>query len=84
MVTHTGKKVQKYAECGDSFPRPFILKAHMLTHSGKKPHNCTQSDFASSRAGNLRDHKIVAKSCDVLQQLSFFTKHSVASNAVIK
>ena len=57
MVTHTGKKVQKCAECGDSFPRPFILKTHMLTHSGKKPHNYTQSDFASSRVGNLRDHK---------------------------
>ena len=57
IVTHTGKKVQKCAECGDSFPRPFILKTHLLTHSGKNPQNCTQSNFASSRAGNLGDHK---------------------------
>ena len=28
----------------------------MLIHNGQKPHNCTQCDYASSRAHDLRDH----------------------------
>ena len=56
MITHTGEKVHKCAECGDSFGQAGTLKRHMLIHSGEKPHKCTQCDYASSQAGNLERH----------------------------
>ena len=56
MITHTGEKVHKCAECGESFGQAGHLKQHMLVHSGEKPHKCTQCDYTSSRASTLKDH----------------------------
>ena len=32
---------------------------HMLTHSGEKPHKCTECKKWSSQAGNLSTHKLI-------------------------
>ena len=39
-----------------AFCQAGTLKRHLLTHSEEKPHKCTQCDYASSKAGHLRDH----------------------------
>ena len=56
LITHTGQKAHKCAECGNSFGTAGNLKLHMLTHSGEKPHKCTQCDYAASQVRHLRDH----------------------------
>ena len=56
MITHTGEKVHKCAECGGSFGRAGNLKSHILTQKKETPHKCTQCDYACPEAGNLRRH----------------------------
>ena len=56
MITHTGEKVHKCAQCGNSFGEIGDLKRHMLIHSGEKPHKYTQCDYVSALAGTLKDH----------------------------
>ena len=56
MITHTGEKVHKCAECGGSFGRAGNLKSHILTQKKETPHKCTQCDYACPEAGNLTWH----------------------------
>ena len=32
------------------------MKKHMKTHTGEKPHKCTECDHARLQVGNLRQH----------------------------
>ena len=56
MITHSGEKVHKCAECNKSFGEAGTLKQHMLTHSGVKAHTCSECEKSFGRATNLRVH----------------------------
>ena len=49
LITHTGEKIHKCAECGDVFGTAGQLKNHRCTHIEEKPHRCTKWYYASSR-----------------------------------
>ncbi|XP_020799795.1 zinc finger protein 333 [Drosophila serrata] len=42
--------------CGKRLSSAFVLKTHLLRHSGKRPHKCSQCDAAFTVAAELKTH----------------------------
>jgi uncharacterized C2H2 Zn-finger protein len=43
--------------CGKKYLHEHILKDHMNTHTGKKPHQCSECHFASASSASLLHHR---------------------------
>jgi len=50
--------------CTKEFNRPDKLKAHILSHSGAKPHRCRQCGKSFTRRPHLREHESAMHSRD--------------------
>ena len=59
MLTHTGEKKHKCAQCEKAFGHGHVLKRHMLTHTGEKSHKCAQCNNQFGKADHLNRHMLL-------------------------